>query len=455
MVGAPDASLLQLAQAFLPVAIALCLGTSVYADSHERPDTAYPGPVVPEYEKEPQPSSGFERIFSDTADAEPLEQEAESLTDSDSIVSDTADAEPSEQEAESSTESDSVVSDTADAEPPEQEAEPSTESVSDIAYPGPVVPEYEKEPQPSSGFERIFSDTTDAEPLEQEAEPSTDSDSVVSDTADAEPLEEEAEPSTESDSVSDIAYPGPVAPEYEKEPQPLPESDSVVSDTADAEPLEQEAEPLPESDSVVSDTADAEPLEQEAEPQPLPESDSVVSDTANEGSPGQEETPQLSIGLDSIFTDEGQTADVASLENAVTRFRSVRMGIELSLAECEELSLCSPPVNGEELDTLIQLLDEHVDMLSRLREDAESPGEFDELLSVYSNERGSMEGLAGDLEGLGKLPVAVPDFELPDTDAIEAELTETLLEFEDTDEELLDDESDESFEDFGDEIPAE
>ena len=445
MVGAPDAGLLQLAQAFLPVAIALCLGTSVYADSHERPDAAYPGPVVPEYEKEPQPSSGFERIFSDTTDVEPLEQEAESLTDSDSIVSDTADVEPSEQEAESSTESDSIVSDTADAEPPEQEAEPSTESVSDIAYPGPVVPEYEKEPQPSSGFERIFSDTTDAEPLEQEAEPSTESDSIVSDTADAEPLEQEAEPSTES--VSDIAYPGPVAPEYEKEPQPLPESDSVVSDTADAEPLEQEAEPLTESDSVVSDTADAEPLEEEAEP--LPDSDGVVSDTAQEG------TPQLSIGLDSIFTDEGQTADVASLENAVTRFRSVRMGIELSLAECEELSLCSPPVNGEELDTLIQLLDEHVDMLSRLREDAESPGEFDELLSVYSNERGSMEGLAGDLEGLGELPVAVPDFALPDTDAIEAELTETLLEFEDTDEELLDDESDESFEDFGDELPAE
>ena len=287
--------------------------------------------------------------------------------------------------------------------------------------------------------------TADAEPLEQEAEPSTDSDSIVSDTADAEPLEEEAEPSTES--VSDIAYPGPVAPEYEKEPQPSGDSDSIVSDTADAEPLEEEAEPLTDSDSVVSDTADAEPLEEEAEP--LTDSDGVVSDTA------QEETPQLSIGLDSIFTDEGQTADVVSLENAVTRFRSVRMGIELSLAECEELSLCSPPVNGEELDTLIQLLDEHVDMLSRLREDAESPGEFDELLSVYSNERGSMEGLAGDLEGLGELPVAVPDFELPDTGAIEAELTETLLEFEDTDEELLDDESDESFEDFGDELPAE
>ena len=396
MVGAPDAGLLQLAQAFLPVAIALCLGTSVYADSHERPDAAYPGPVVPEYEKEPQPSSGFERIFSDTADAEPSEQEAE---------------------PESSTDSDSVVSDTANAEPPEQEAEPesSTDSdsvVSDIAYPGPVAPEYEKEPQPSSGFERIFSDTTDAEPPEQEAEP---------------------QPSTESDSVvSDIAYPGPVAPEYEKEPQPSSESDSIVSDTADAEPPEQEAEPQPSS-----------------------ESDSIVSDTTNEGSSGQEETPQLSVGLDSIFTDDAQTADVASLENAVTRFRSVRMGIELSLAECEELSLCSPPVNGEELDTLIQLLDGHVDMLSRLREDAESPGEFDELLLAYSSEKGSMEGLAGDLEGLGELPVAVPDFELPDTDAIEAELTETLLEFEDPDEELLDDESDESFEDFGDELPAE
>ena len=365
MVGAPDAGLLQLAQAFLPVAIALCLGTSVYADSHERPDAAYPGPVVPEYEKEPQPSSGFERIFSDTADVEPSEQEAESSTDSDSIVSDTADAEPPEQEAESSTDSDSIVSDTASAEPPEQEAEPqlSTESdsvVSDIAYPGPVAPEYEKEPQPSSGFERIFSDTTDAGSPEQEAEP-----------------------------------------------------------------------------------------------QPLTESDSIVSDTTNEGSPGQEETPQLSVGLDSIFTDDGQTADVASLENAVTRFRSVRMGIELSLVECEELSLCSPPVNGEELDTLIQLLDGHVDMLSRLREDAESPGEFDELLLAYSSEKGSMEGLAGDLEGLGESPVAVPDFALPDTDAIEAELTETLLEFEDPDEELLDDESDESFEDFGAELPAE
>ena len=347
MVGAPDAGLLpgavlQWAQAFLPVAIALCLCTSVYADSHERPDTAYPGPVVPEYEKEPQPSSGFERIFSDTTDAGSPEQAAEP-----------------------SSESDSIVSDTTSAEPPEQEAEP---------------------------------------------QPSNESDSVV----------------------SDIAYPGPVAPEYEKEPQPSSESDSIVSDTASAEPLEQEAEP-----------------------QPLTESDSIVSDTTNEGSPGQEETPQLSVGLDSIFTDEGQTADVASLENAVTRFRSVRMGIELSLAECEELSLCSPPVNGEELDTLIQLLDGHVDMLSRLREDAESPREFDELLLAYSSEKGSMEGLAGDLEGLGELPVAVPDFELPDTDAIEAELTETLLEFEDTDEELLDDESDESFEDFGDELPAE
>jgi hypothetical protein len=135
-----------------------------------------------------------------------------------------------------------------------------------------------------------------------------------------------------------------------------------------------------------------------------------------------------------LAEDEANDADAATLVNEAGVFESIRMGIALSMAQCEGLPDCSPAVNEEELKQLIQALDTRIDNLTLRQEEVEDPEGFDEILAIYVNERDNyahfMEKLGTytkDIEAVGdQLEIElIPEEELvPEEEIVEEELVD-------------------------------
>ncbi len=109
-----------------------------------------------------------------------------------------------------------------------------------------------------------------------------------------------------------------------------------------------------------------------------------------------------------LADDEANNADATTLVNEASVFESIRMGIALSMAQCEGLELCSPSVNEDELKQLIQTLDSRIDNLTLRQEEVEDPEGFDEILAIYVNERDNyahimekLSTLSEDMEPVG------------------------------------------------------
>ncbi len=85
--------------------------------------------------------------------------------------------------------------------------------------------------------------------------------------------------------------------------------------------------------------------------------------------------------------DEADKADLTLLQNETVLFRSIGMGIALSIAQCEGVELCSLTVEEREIQELINALDERIDSLVLKQEEAEDPIEFDKVITAYVNER--------------------------------------------------------------------
>ncbi len=106
-------------------------------------------------------------------------------------------------------------------------------------------------------------------------------------------------------------------------------------------------------------------------------------------------------GFDSILAEEeAQAADVILLEDEVAVFESIRMGLALFLAECDDADACPLSPDGNELETLVQILNTRVDMLTLRRQEAESEAAFDAILSAYVRER---DGYALQMEAVEEL----------------------------------------------------
>ena len=82
---------------------------------------------------------------------------------------------------------------------------------------------------------------------------------------------------------------------------------------------------------------------------------------------------------------EAQHADTTALTAEADLFKSIGMGIALSLSQCEAQSVCNPTVNKDELSHLLETLDKRInDLVSRQEQ---KQGDFTEVLTAYVNQR--------------------------------------------------------------------
>ena len=131
-----------------------------------------------------------------------------------------------------------------------------------------------------------------------------------------------------------------------------------------------------------------------------------------------------------LAEDEASDADATRLINEASVFESIRMGIALSMAQCEGLADCYPAVNEEELKQLIQALDNRIDNLTLRQEEVEDPEGFDEILAIYVNERDNyadfMEKLgtySKDIEAIGEEEL-IPEEEIVEEDFVDETVSE-------------------------------
>ena len=187
----------------------------------------------------------------------------------------------------------------------------------EVAYPGPVAPEYEAQPAESEADPQPPADTTlpEAEPVEFEVLPFELEEElqlpIDTTLPEAEPTEFEVlpvEPEADPQLPDDIEYPGPVAPEYQAQPaeseaDPQPPADTTLPEAEPAEfetlPVEPEADPHLPADigypGPVAPEYQAQPAETEADPQPSTDTTLPEAEPAEfEAQPAEPEAdPQL------------------------------------------------------------------------------------------------------------------------------------------------------------------
>jgi len=134
-------------------------------------------------------------------------------------------------------------------------------------------------------------------------------------------------------------------------------------------------------------------------------------------------------GFDSLLAEEeAQAADVFLLEDEVVVFESIRMGLALFLAECQDAEACPLLPDGYELETLLRILNARIDMLTLRRQEAESETAFAATLSAYVRER---DGYALQMEAVEELIADSETLdELSEEAILDGELTDRLLQQE-------------------------
>jgi hypothetical protein len=107
----------------------------------------------------------------------------------------------------------------------------------------------------------------------------------------------------------------------------------------------------------------------------------------------------VSFNLSAAILDktEADEADLNLLQDEAVLFKSIGMGIALSIAQCEGVDLCTLTVEESEIQTLINTLEQRIDSLVLKQEEAEDPIGLDKVLTAYITER---ENYAAHLEKL-------------------------------------------------------
>lgn len=130
-----------------------------------------------------------------------------------------------------------------------------------------------------------------------------------------------------------------------------------------------------------------------------------------------------------LADDEAAQAPTSSLQDEARVFSSIRMGIALSMAQCEGRELCTPSVNSEEIKRLLDTLNTRIEELTLKQETVEDPEAFQQVLSLYVDERDNYSNV---LEQLGTIEEDIQDVgvESEVVDFEDAKLQDTMSEDE-------------------------
>lgn len=146
--------------------------------------------------------------------------------------------------------------------------------------------------------------------------------------------------------------------------------------------------------------------------------------------------------------EEAAKADLTTLQDEIELFKSISMGIDLSIAHCEGNDSCALPMEEREVQQLIDTLEARIDSLAVRQTEIDDIIGFNKVLSAYINERDNysiyierIRSLVISFGNRRNLPQLGDDPDFPVETAINEELLGYLNElslFED--EELKDDE---------------
>ena len=158
----------------------------------------------------------------------------------------------------------------------------------------------------------------------------------------------------------------------------------------------------------------------------------------------------FSVGSQSVILnkEEAAKADLTTLQDEIELFKSISMGIALSIAHCEGNDSCALPMNEKEVQQLIDTLEARIDSLAVRQAEIDDIIGFNKVLSAYINERDNysmhierIRSLVINFGNRRNVPELGDDPDFPVETAINEELLDYLNElslFED--EELKDDE---------------
>lgn len=97
----------------------------------------------------------------------------------------------------------------------------------------------------------------------------------------------------------------------------------------------------------------------------------------------------VSIAAVILNADDVEQSELTLLQDETKVFQSIGMGIALSLAECEDVDLCSLTVEENEIKELLKALESRISALVLKQEDAKDSSGIDNILTAYMNERDS------------------------------------------------------------------
>ena len=106
-----------------------------------------------------------------------------------------------------------------------------------------------------------------------------------------------------------------------------------------------------------------------------------------------EVTALTTIGMLWLFKiiniEEAIKADLVTLEDEIELFKSISMGINLSIAHCEGNDRCSLPMEEREVKQLVKTLDHRIDSLAIRQSQIDDIIGFNKVLSSYISLRDS------------------------------------------------------------------
>ena len=99
----------------------------------------------------------------------------------------------------------------------------------------------------------------------------------------------------------------------------------------------------------------------------------------------------LSTSLQAVILnkEEAGKADLTMLEDEIELFKSIGMGITLSIAHCEGNDSCALPMEEREVQQLIKTLEHRIDSLAARQSEIDDIIGFNKVLSAYISLRDS------------------------------------------------------------------
>ena len=142
-----------------------------------------------------------------------------------------------------------------------------------------------------------------------------------------------------------------------------------------------------------------------------------------------------------LTSEEVKQADTQALLVETGVFKSIGMGIALSLANCEGVEECNPSVDQEELKQLLEALDNRISHLQGIVESEEiSEEELNQILTAYVDEREKYLNYLDQLGTISPVEDAIAEEDTLNADIFSDvdEEVEDYSVFEDTDSDIID-----------------